>query len=198
MMKSARGFMIGVLAGGLLMLTTTAFADTIKQYVLVDPAYPVYVNGAEYKSADLPIMNYEGSTYIPMRAVGDILGAHVTWNDVDKRAEITYGSENPQENTAFRQLKVAGTGGNYTVTGEARVFEAVMNYAVTDGLHVLTEGTINLDQGAPEWSAFTLPIKIAKDSLPTAGDLKLVLFEISAKDGSRTNEIQLELEHFVS
>jgi len=195
-MKFKRGIAAVALAGGLLVLATTAFADSIKQYVLTDAAYPVYVNGNAYESKELPLMNYEGYTYIPMRAVGDVLGAEVNWNDELKRAEITYGGEKPQQNEAFRKLKVEGSDGKYTVTGEARVFEAVMHYAVTDGLHVLKEDIFQLDEGAPEWSAFTLTIDIAKEKLPPAGDMLLVLYELSAKDGSRVNEVRVTLEHF--
>jgi hypothetical protein len=100
-MASFRSFVIGLSAGCILMFTVPSFAETVKQYILVKPAYPIYVNGLVYESSDLPVLNYEGNTYVPMKAVGELLGASVTWNNELKRAEIRYGTEVSEANAAF-------------------------------------------------------------------------------------------------
>ncbi|XEC97248.1 Gmad2 immunoglobulin-like domain-containing protein [Paenibacillus tarimensis] len=197
-MKGWKGFVAGLAAGSMLMLAIPSFAATVKQYLLVKSGYPIVVNGSVYNSPDLPVLNYEGNTYIPMRAVGQILGASVMWNKELKRAEIRYGSGDQQQNSAFRNIKVSGSNGTYTVTGEARVFEAVMHYAVSDGHDYLFEKMHVLNEGAPEWSAFTLEIKLTKEQMPANGTLMLEVFEYSAKDGSKTNEIAVPLEQFGS
>jgi len=190
------GFTSGLLAGCLLTLAVPTFADTVKQFILVKAGYPVYVNGQEYTSEELPLLNYQGNTYIPMRSVGDILGADVRWNSELNRSEITYGDGLPIANNAFRHIHAAGSNGHYTVTGEARVFEAVMNYAVSAGNKYIVEGNYMLNEGAPTWSPFSLNIVIPVNQLPISGTLKIELFEYSAKDGSRINIIPLLLETF--
>lgn len=179
------------------MLAVPTFAVSVKQYVLVQAGYPVYVNGQEYTSGEQPILNYQGSTYIPMRSVGDILGADVQWNSELQRSEITYGDGTPHANNAFRNIQATGSNGHYTVTGEARVFEAVMNYVVSAGSNELVESNYMLNEGAPAWSAFSLNIIIPANQLPLSGTLKIELFEYSAKDGSRINVIPVALETFV-
>jgi len=195
-MKSYRMFAAGLLAGGMLMYAIPAVGSAVQTYVLTKADYPVVVNGSPVGGAELPILNYEGSTYIPMRAVGEILGAEVSWNDAWKRAEIRYGEGAAVQNAAFRKLEVTGQNGAYTVTGEARVFEAVMQYAVSDGHRYLIEEFRTLQEGAPAWSAFTLKLDIPAEELPVNGTLTLELFEYSAKDGEITNLLIIPLETF--
>ncbi|MDN4592372.1 Gmad2 immunoglobulin-like domain-containing protein [Polycladomyces subterraneus] len=100
------------------------------------------------------------------------------------------------ENTAFRQLRVVGGEGTYRVTGEARVFEGVFNYAVTDGHRYLTRGRVQAENGAPSWAPFTLEISIPRDQLPSNGTLILELYKESSKNGSRLHQKEIVLEEF--
>lgn len=79
---------IGIIIGIVLTFSTTVFSETVKEYILKKVSYPILVNGIEYIDEELPALNYEGNTYIPMRSIGDVLGAKVHWNDELKRAEI--------------------------------------------------------------------------------------------------------------
>ncbi|MCM3272698.1 DUF3042 family protein [Paenibacillus elgii] len=81
-------FVSGVLAGSLLTVSMTAGAAAVKQYILTEVAYPIVVNGSEYKDASNPILNYEGSTYVPLAKLGDLTGVNYKWNDAAKRVEI--------------------------------------------------------------------------------------------------------------
>ncbi|TMV43139.1 hypothetical protein FE783_36030 [Paenibacillus mesophilus] len=83
-----RKYLIGGLVGAALMFPIQSFAETAKQYVLSKIGYPVFVNGKEYAGSDLPFLNYEGNTYAPLKAIGDLLGAPVNWNDKLTRVEI--------------------------------------------------------------------------------------------------------------
>lgn len=197
-MKKWKGFIVGIATGCALMLTVTAYGQTAKEYVLKTVTYPIVVNGDTYVSEDLPILNYEGHTYIPMRSVGDLLGATVEWNEEAFQAEITYGQEEAIENTAFRQVQASGSNGSYTITGEARIFEASMSYAVSDGHNYLLESHHTLDAGAPAWSPFELSIELEPEQIPQNGTLMIELFEYSANDGSKINVLNILLESFVS
>lgn len=58
-------------------------------YLLKKVTYPIYVGGEVYNDKTLPVLNYEGRTYIPLRSVGDTLGAKVKWNQAEGRVEIS-------------------------------------------------------------------------------------------------------------
>jgi hypothetical protein len=96
-------FVLGLALGCVLTAATSAFADPIKEYILTKIDYPIFVNGTEFKSEDLPALNYEGNTYLPLRAIGDVLGEPVKWNDQLKRVEI--GTENSTAVQTQQQYK---------------------------------------------------------------------------------------------
>jgi hypothetical protein len=106
-------FAVGLLSGCLLMLTASSFAASIKEYILVKAEYPIYVNEEAYTAQDQPILNYEGHTYIPLRSIGELLGASVAWDERLRQVEINYGEDIIKENQAFRNITVMGTNGNY-------------------------------------------------------------------------------------
>ncbi|WP_157793874.1 stalk domain-containing protein [Paenibacillus donghaensis] len=77
------------------MLTENAEIDAIKKlqqgpdhYLLTEVAYPVVVNGKKYTDAKNPILNYEGSTYIPLAKIGELTGVNYKWNAGLKQVEI--------------------------------------------------------------------------------------------------------------
>lgn len=81
-------FIAGIVVGVTLAVGTTAFADQIKQYVLTVASYPIFVNGKEFKDEANPILNYEGSTYVPLAKLGELTGVNYKWNESLKRVEI--------------------------------------------------------------------------------------------------------------
>jgi len=101
-------------------------------------------------------------------------------------------------NQAFRNVVVEGEKGHYMVTGEARLFEGQFMYAVSDGHNYLVEESAMIDggNGAPDFSPFRIEISIPQSDWPENGTLTLEIYEISAKDGSRTNELIIPLEQF--
>jgi hypothetical protein len=88
MLKRVRDLVIGAIAGALLMVGASAGYAAVKQYMLTEASYPIYVNGAKYEDAERPILNYEGSTYVPLAKLGDITGVDYKWNEAQKRVEI--------------------------------------------------------------------------------------------------------------
>lgn len=61
-------------------------------YELTKAAFPVLINGVELKS-DLPILVYDGNTYIPLRKVSEATGAKVEWDDINKKVKITVNND---------------------------------------------------------------------------------------------------------
>jgi len=197
MKKTAKGFVVGVLVGAILMVSTYALAESVKGFLLARADYPVYVNGELYEpgNLDLPMMKYRGYTYAPLRAVSELLGVQIEWNEELNQVEITR-EQPPLENVAFRNITVSGEQGNYVVTGEARIFEATYQYEVSDGHQIFMQGFGMASAGAPEWGTFTIEVSISPSELPMNGTVSIFLFEESAKDGSIINEMDVVLEVF--
>lgn len=96
------------------------------------------------------------------------------------------------ENDRFRNVSIQkGNANEFIVEGEARVFEGTVSWVVEDGHNELMNGFETTDAGAPAWGHFKLTFE-AKKQEPNS-TLTLVLFESSAKDGSRVHELPIPL-----
>lgn len=78
----------GIVIGIVLSFGVTALAGSVKQYILTEVTYPVLVNGKAYKDQKSPILNYQGSTYIPLSKIGELTGVQYKWNAAKKRLEL--------------------------------------------------------------------------------------------------------------
>ena len=98
----------------------------------------------------------------------------------------------PMSNERFKDVMVKRLGQNkYEVNGKAQVFEAAFSWVVEDGHNELKTGHEMTDAGAPAWGNFKFAVDAEKkDEYST---LTLILFEVSAKDGSRQYELAIPL-----
>lgn len=80
---------------------------------------------------------------------------------------------------------------NFQIKGQAQVFEGSFGWVLEDGHDELQTGHQMTDAGAPEWGNFDFKVMAQKNEANTT--LHLVLFEVSAKDGSRQYELPLKL-----
>ena len=98
----------------------------------------------------------------------------------------------PMSNERFKDVMVKRLGPNkYEVNGKAQVFEAAFSWVVEDGHNELKTGHEMTDAGAPAWGNFKFAVDAEKkDEYST---LTLILFEVSAKDGSRQYELAIPL-----
>jgi hypothetical protein len=93
-------------------------------------------------------------------------------------------------NERFRDVTVRKNEGNtFTVTGKGQIFEASFGWVVEDGHNELMKGFESTDAGAPEWGSFEFSVAVQKQRPNST--LTLVLFETSAKDGSRQHELAI-------
>lgn len=96
-------------------------------------------------------------------------------------------------NERFRQVTIEKKEGNkYRVQGQAQVFEANFSWVVEDGHNELKNGSAMTDAGAPEWGKFDFTIEVEKTN--EYSTLHIILFEVSAKDGSRKYELPIPLK----
>lgn len=97
-------------------------------------------------------------------------------------------------NEAFRIYEPAPNsvvGQSFIVKGQARVFEAVLNYSFEDGHNMLAEGFATTSMGAPEWGDFSFTVKFDK---PTSPNGVLSIFESSAEDGTPIHVLHIPLK----
>jgi hypothetical protein len=95
------------------------------------------------------------------------------------------------QNVAFRIYEPAPdteVKDRIVVRGLARVYEATILYEFEDGHYILDEGFTTASEGAPEWGEFEIIIEL-DDATDYSG--RVILFEESAKDGSRINELKI-------
>lgn len=95
-------------------------------------------------------------------------------------------------NERFRNVTVEKVNSDkFRIKGEGQIFEASFNWTVEDGHDELKKGYEMTDAGAPEWGKFDFTIDVAKNRENST--LTLILFETSAKDGSRQHELPIVL-----
>ena len=96
-------------------------------------------------------------------------------------------------NARFKDVSVEKVGADrFLVEGKGQIFEANFGWVVEDGHRELKNGFQMTDAGAPEWGKFRFFIEVEKERPNSV--LTLVLFESSAKDGSRQHELPIPLE----
>ena len=104
------------------------------------------------------------------------------------------GKEKPHiyANERFIDVTVEKTApDNYRVRGSGQIFEANFSWVVEDGHEELKKGFQMTDAGAPAWGKFYFTIAVKKKR--NNSTLTLILFEASAKDGSRQHELSIAL-----
>lgn len=84
-MKKKVVSLVAILA---LVGTSSVFASEIKHYVLTEFTSPIVINNQKYSNEALPILSYQDNTYVPLKAVGKLLGKNVNWNTSKKQIEI--------------------------------------------------------------------------------------------------------------
>lgn len=95
------------------------------------------------------------------------------------------------QNVAFRIFEPAPNSeveNTVVVRGLARVFEATVQYEFDDGHEILDKGFTTASEGAPGWGEFEIVIDL-ENAANGAGTV--ILYEESAKDGSRLHELQI-------
>lgn len=109
-----------------------------------------------------------------------------------QKTDTADASDKVYSNERFKEVSVTKTGNDtYRVTGKAQVFEATFSWVVEDGHNELKQGHEMTDAGAPEFGNFSFAVKVGKAEPNTT--LHLILFEASAKDGSRQHELAVPL-----
>ncbi|MFV8354881.1 Gmad2 immunoglobulin-like domain-containing protein [Flavobacterium sp. XS1P32] len=108
----------------------------------------------------------------------------------DEKPEIHLPKQ--YSNERFKKVTVERIDENkFRIRGKGQIFEASFNWIIEDGHDELKAGFQTTDAGAPEWGNFDFTIAVQKKR--ENSKLTLILFESSAKDGSRQHELPIVL-----
>ncbi|CAM4015389.1 Gmad2 immunoglobulin-like domain-containing protein [Gillisia hiemivivida] len=112
---------------------------------------------------------------------------------IDKPIKTNNEIAKEYANQRFRKVIVEKIASDkFRIQGEAQIFEANFNWVIEDGHNELKKGYEMTDAGAPEWGRFDFTIEAHKKRENST--LNIILFEISAKDGSRQYELHIPLK----
>ena len=110
----------------------------------------------------------------------------------NKTPSDTLAVSKEYSNERFRKVTVEKVGDNqFRVRGQGQIFEANFSWVIEDGHNELKKGFQMTDAGAPEWGNFDFTVEATKEKANST--LTLILFETSAKDGSRQYELPITL-----
>ena len=89
--ETVKGLIIGAAAALTVTTMVTAFSETIEKAIsVVFDDYHIYIDGAD--KSDIPdgksAFIYDGTTYVPLRYIGESMGKQVTWDGDTKSIYI--------------------------------------------------------------------------------------------------------------
>ena len=110
MKKYSKGFIMGLLVATLLM--NVALGETVKKTIeVVYNSVNLTVNG---KKVDADNILYNGTTYVPLRAISEMLGKEVGWDQATSTASINdKKAEGPKKEEPKKEESMPETN-NYT------------------------------------------------------------------------------------
>mgnify|MGYP000956184005 CR=1 FL=1 len=165
-----RKFLIGVLVGCLLMMTTPVLADSILQSInVVMDSVEVQVNG---EKLDVNTILYNGSTYLPMRKVAEAVGKDVEWNSDTMTANIVSKGDIMEEvivyeEDGYKHLNI----GDKLYHENGFVFDIIKQhenyswYGYGDGENLKIMLVKNLEDGTEEVLIEYVPYYLYKDRI---------------------------------
>jgi hypothetical protein len=87
MLNKYRQLIIGIIIGGILTISTTAFAKNEK----IDAFFnniEIKINDKKVKNMDVEPFIYSGRTFVPVRFIAENLGMEVIWNETTNTVEL--------------------------------------------------------------------------------------------------------------
>lgn len=112
-------YVIGIIIGTLISSSVFAVANTPESFTALKATFPVFVGGSEFKSNDKPVVVINRSTYMPLKAIGEVLDKEIKWNEQLKRVDI---GETPKtgEIITFSNITTKVIYDKVTIIGEVK------------------------------------------------------------------------------
>jgi hypothetical protein len=97
--------MLGFLVGAILF-SSVPISAAIEEFICYRADYKVLINGEEYISEDLPVLNYKGNTYAPFRSILEKAGLEVAWNADLGQAEVSSPTSAQIDNGEVNKMSI--------------------------------------------------------------------------------------------
>lgn len=119
MKKVSFGFILGMIV----CVGLQTIAATTSIFKAEKAPFDIIVNGNKFTDTSKPPVLIDGSTYLPLRSMGNVLNVPVEWNDEKRRVEVnmksiedlTAESKSLKLNISIEGNPVISTGGKYYV-----------------------------------------------------------------------------------
>lgn len=133
-------FISGIIIGTLISVMSIGVFATTQSYTLVKTENIITVDGERYNSDTLPILSLElnggSNTYVPLRALSEMLSADINWVSTTNTIEITSNTSNDNGNSNTNQNSDNSTNNevapdNKLIDGEYKAETSFANYVIT-------------------------------------------------------------------
>lgn len=146
-MKSYKQLITGIVIGAT-AATAVAFAGDLRTFVATEADFPVVVNGSPV-TLDMPVVTIQDRTYLPLRAMGDILGVSVDWDG--SQAVVTTDATPEPTATPMPESTTTSNTPIPTTAPYASITDTIAPI-VTDKDPNRWQRTSNTKDGLPIWS----------------------------------------------
>ncbi len=113
-MKNYTQLIAGIVIGSALT-GSFAFANNLRTFLAEEADFPVMVNGSPV-TLDMPVVTIQDRTYLPLRAMGNVLGIKVDWNEEKAQAEVVTDATPAPTSTATPTPEATPTPTDATAT----------------------------------------------------------------------------------
>ena len=178
----AQGFLLGMLVMAFMMgLLIPAGAASTKKTITVTTGVPIYVDGVEMKPTDAngnPVETflYNGTTYVPLRAVSQFLGKAVKWDGTNRSVYI---GKVPGEKQYLEDVCPAYQWENFYYPSEGYITMAGQRYTNS---YFLGSSTGFGDGGYSGWALYNLN-----------GEYSTLSFDVGHIDGQSMDDSSLSV-----
>lgn len=141
-MRNWKSFGAGVLTASLLICLCTTVSASSKRAIDVTDDIGISINGAVFIPKDaagnrVPVFIYDGTTYAPVRAIGEAMGLDVQFDSAGQMVLLT---------TQERLLAQSGASGSYIGADRAKEI-ALADAGLEEGKAVFLKVRLELDDG---------------------------------------------------
>ncbi len=155
----------------------SVYCLSTNEWVAQKAPYKIIINNKSF-TTDKPIVTINGTTYLPLRAIGEALSVPINWNSGEKRVEIGKPSQKATANVSATQPKTSSKSqyvakkAPYAIMLEGKEFKTSKPIVTVDGTTYLPLRAIGEALNVPiNWNASKRQVEIGKPkdvAAPTA------------------------------
>ncbi len=181
----------------ILVCAQSLYADTQTTWVAKKAPYQIIINNKTFNT-DKPIVTINGTTYLPLRAIGEALSVPVNWNSGEKCVEIGKPTDKPIANVSSalsknssNKTEYVASKAPYKIKLEGKELKTSHPIVTVDGTTYLPLRAIGEALNVPvNWNAAKKQVEIGKPK-QTAPTESIAAKELSVGTWSVDRDIPL-------